>query len=150
MFTATGIRAGVALAEQIRAAALSGVTTDSNYQLNVEDALLLSEHDLVIFADATHNPVNGFRFSRLEPDPTLSFTTHAMPPGAVLALCSRLYGRIPAVYLLEIAGVSFGLREGLPPEAAENTAAAARFMTELLKKPDTERFTALAEAAAHA
>ncbi|MCI5220757.1 MAG: hydrogenase maturation protease, partial [Candidatus Electrothrix sp. LOE2] len=57
--------AGVALAEHIRAAALPGVTTDSNYQLNVEDALLLSEHDIVIFADATRSPVDRFSFYRL-------------------------------------------------------------------------------------
>jgi hydrogenase maturation protease len=132
--------AGVALAEQIQAAALPGVTTDTNYQLNVEDALLLAEHDLVIFADATHNPVDGFRLSRLEPDPGLSFTTHAMSPGAVLALCSRLYGKTPAAYLLEIAGTSFELREGMSDEGEKNTLAAGRFLMGLLERSDIAGF----------
>ncbi|CAK8715477.1 Hydrogenase maturation protease [Candidatus Electrothrix laxa] len=136
--------AGVALAEKIRAAALPGVTTDSNYQLNAEDALLLTEHDIIIFADATRNPVDGFRFSRLEPDPSVSFTTHAMSPGSVLALCSQLYGKTPPVYMLEIAGTSFELCEGMTAEAAENTVAATRFLTTLLKKPAAERLAALA------
>ncbi len=71
------------------------------------------------FTDATHNQVDGFRLSRLEPDPALSFTTHAMSPGAVLTLCSRLYGKTPAAYLLEIAGMSFELREGMSVEGGE-------------------------------
>ena len=132
--------AGVVLAERIRAAALPGVTTDSNYQLNVEDALLLTEHDIVIFADASHNPVDGFRLSRLEPDPALSFTTHAMSPGAVLALCSQLYGKTPTAYLLEIAGTSFELREGLTAEGAENVEVAGAFLLELLREGNVERF----------
>ncbi|WLE98695.1 MAG: hydrogenase maturation protease [Candidatus Electrothrix communis] len=120
--------AGVALAERIRAAALPGVTTDSNYQLNVEDALLLSEHDLVIFADATRSPVDRFSFYRLQPDPSVSFTTHAMSPGSVLALYSQLYGKTPPVYMLEIGGMSFELREGLTAEGTENTLAAGQFL----------------------
>jgi hydrogenase maturation protease len=136
--------AGVALAEQIRVAALPGVTTDSNYQLNVEDALLLTEHDIIIFADASRNPIDGFRFSRLEPDSALTFTTHAMSPGSVLALCSQLYGKTPAAYLLEIAGTSFELREGLTAEATENTAAAGVFLLDLLRYPSLDRFEAVA------
>ncbi|RWX48521.1 hydrogenase maturation protease [Candidatus Electrothrix marina] len=136
--------AGVALAERIKSAALPGVTTDSNYQLNVEDALLLSEHDLVIFADATRSPVDRFSFYRLQPDASVSFTTHAMSPGSVLALCSQLYGETPPVYMLEIAGVSFELRDGMSAEAAENTVAATRFLTELLEKFNTAAFEATA------
>ncbi|MDU9048848.1 MAG: hydrogenase maturation protease [Candidatus Electrothrix sp. Rat3] len=136
--------AGVALAERIRAAALPGVTTDSNYQLNVEDALLLSEHDLVIFADATRNPVDGFRFSRLEPDPSVSFTTHAMSPGSVLALCTQLYGKTPPAYMLEIAGVSFELREGMTAEGEKNALAAGRFLKGLLERADIADFEAVA------
>lgn len=124
--------AGVALAERIKAAALPDVTTDSNYQLNVEDALLLTEHDIIIFADATRNPVDRFSFYRLQPDTSVSFTTHAMSPGSVLALCTQLYGKTPPAYMLEIAGVSFALREGLTAEGEVNMAAAARFLFDLL------------------
>ncbi|MCW5202414.1 hydrogenase maturation protease [Desulfobulbus sp. US4] len=126
--------AGVALAERIRAAALPGVTTDSNYQLNVEDALLLTEHDIIIFADATRNSVDGFSFYRLEPDPSVSFTTHAMSPGSVLALCTQLYGKTPPAYMLEIGGASFELREGMTDEGEKNTLAAGRFLMGMLEE----------------
>ncbi|MCI5223012.1 MAG: hydrogenase maturation protease [Candidatus Electrothrix sp. AR4] len=132
--------AGIALADQIGATALPGIHTESNYQLNVEDALLLSEHDIVVFADATRNRVERFNFYRLEPAPSVSFTTHAMAPGSVLALCSQLYGKTPHVYMLEIAGISFGLRERMTAEAAENTDAASHFLTELLRRQPLSDF----------
>ncbi|RWX43936.1 hydrogenase maturation protease [Candidatus Electrothrix aarhusensis] len=136
--------AGVALAERIRAAALPGVSTDSNYQLNVEDALLLTEYDIIIFADATRNPVDRFSFYRLQPDTSVSFTTHAMSPGSVLALCSQLYGKTPPVYMLEIAGVSFELREGMTAEGKKNTLAAGHFLKGLLERADMAGFEAMA------
>jgi hydrogenase maturation protease len=132
--------AGVALAEQVRAAALPGVTADSNYQLNIEDALLLREHDLVIFADASRNAVGQFRFSRLKPAASVAFTTHAMPPESVLALCVQLYQTAPPVYLLEIGGTSYTLREGLSAAGAENTAAAGAFLLNLLRQPSFAGF----------
>jgi hydrogenase maturation protease len=132
--------AGVALAEQVRAAALPGVTVDSNYQLNIEDALLLREHDLVVFADASRNAVGEFRFSRLKPAANVAFTTHAVPPESVLALCIQLYSMAPPVYLLEIGGVSYTLREGLSAAGAENVVAAGAFLLELLKQPSFDRF----------
>jgi hydrogenase maturation protease len=132
--------AGVALAEQVRAAALPGVTADSNYQLNIEDALLLRGHDLVVFADASKNAVGQFRFSRLEPVASVAFTTHAVPPEAVLALCLQLYQTAPPAYLLEIGGASCTLREGLSAAAAENTAAAEAFLLNLLRQPSFDRF----------
>ncbi|CAK8721382.1 Hydrogenase maturation protease [Candidatus Electronema halotolerans] len=138
--------AGVALAEQVRAAALPGVTVDSNYQLNIEDALLLREHDLVVFADASRNAVGQFRFSRLEPAASVSFTTHAMPPESVLALCLQLYQTVPPVYLLEIGGAAYNLREGLSAAGVENTAAAGTFVLELLRQPSFAKFEAAAVA----
>jgi len=57
-----------------------------------------------------------------------------MSPGSVLALCTQLYGKTPPVYMLEIAGVSFELREGITTEGAENMGAAGDFLLELLRE----------------
>jgi hypothetical protein len=67
-----------------------------------------------------------------------------MSPGAVLALCSQLYGKTPAAYLLEIAGTSFELREGMSAEGEENTLAAGRFLMGLLVEADIADFKAVA------
>jgi hypothetical protein len=58
----------------------------------------------------------------------------------VLALCVQLYQTAPPVYLLEIGGASYTLREGLSPVGIENTAAAGAFLLELLKQPSFDRF----------
>ena len=55
---------GVLLAEEIeRWSAEKGfvnIHTDSNYQLNLEDADALAKHDLVIFADASREDIDTF------------------------------------------------------------------------------------------
>ncbi len=61
--------AGVMLAEKldkwIVSMKLEGVHTDSNYQLNLEDAATISQYDLVIFADASQEELDDFRMDPL-------------------------------------------------------------------------------------
>ena len=45
---------------------LNDIETDSNYQLNIEDAARISAFDLVIFADATKENIKGYAFTSLE------------------------------------------------------------------------------------
>ncbi|MCI5220202.1 MAG: hypothetical protein D3914_13690 [Candidatus Electrothrix sp. LOE2] len=73
---------------------------------------------------AVRSPPSDNGFSSPAPKTKTDFTTHAMSPSAVLALCSQLYGKTPPAYMPEIGGVSFELREGLTDEGAENMAAA--------------------------
>ena len=136
--------AGIALAERIEAAALPGVAVETNYQLNVEDALLLCGYDAVIFADASRNPIGQFLFRRLTPASIITFTTHAMQPESVLALSQQLYQAAPAAYLLELGGTSYDLREVLTAEAAKNIAAAGAFLLKLLRQPSIADFEAAA------
>src|SRR5579864_8005890 len=77
--------AGVALVEELEAelggrgrGALSGVTFDTGYQLNAEDALAASQNDVVIFVDASRDTSERFCFRAISPAPTVSFSTHAM------------------------------------------------------------------------
>lgn len=128
---------GPALAELLEAARLEGVTFDSNYQLNVEDALACSEHETVIFADASETAEAPFAFTELEPAREIAFTTHELSPGAVLALCEELYGRRPKGWVLALRGYAWDLGEGLSPQAEINLSAALAFMVARLKKGET-------------
>jgi len=47
-----GIELARRLEDWSKKSGLPGITFDSNYQLNIEDAEVISEKDLVIFADA--------------------------------------------------------------------------------------------------
>lgn len=119
---------GPALIEMLGSAGLAAVDLDSNYQLNVEDALAVSTHGVVIFADASEAGEEPFAFSPLEPARDIAFTTHELSPAAVLALCDELYGKRPLAWTLAIRGYAWDIGEGLSPRAEVNLSAALAFI----------------------
>lgn len=105
-----------------------GVTLDSGYQLAPEDALTLSSHQTVLFVDATtgRGAPAPYALREVMPGSEISFSTHAMTIGSLLALCARLYGRAPRAYALAIPGHAFEINAGLSPEAGANLQQALR------------------------
>ena len=91
------------------------------YQLQIEDAALVSTYDEVIFVDATQEELDsGYALHQLEKKPFSSYTSHAIPPSHILSLCSDLYNKDPKAYLLAIRGYEWGLMLGLSDRAEEN------------------------------
>lgn len=130
-----GVRCAEVLECWTKETRLSGLAFDYNYQLNAEDALTISGHDVVIFVDATQEAVERFAFRRIEPQATIAFSTHAMNPESVLALCSELYGVQPAAWLLIIRGYGWEPNAALTLAAQANLAAALDFLKAWLKNP---------------
>jgi len=130
-----GVACVEALEQWAAAEGLRHLRFDTNYQLNAEDALAVSACDAVIFADATGEAVGGFAFRRLAPQAGLSFSTHALRPEAVLALCAELYDRCPPAYLLTIQGEAWEPNGALTPAAQARLAAALDFLKPLLRDP---------------
>ena len=84
------------------------------YQLQVEDALLISGHPTVIFVDACREALpRGFELALLRPAADFGVTTHQLSPATVLSLAGQLYGAAPQAYLLKISGVEWELERGL-------------------------------------
>jgi hypothetical protein len=54
----------------------------------------------------------------------ISFSTHALSMGSLLALCHRLYGRAPAAYALALPAFGFDVNAELSPGAAQGLACA--------------------------
>jgi len=101
------------------------------YQLQVEDAALVSGAARVVFVDSCTDVVpQGFRWQVCEPSPRFEFTTHALTPQAIMYLCRALYGKAPRAYLLLICGTSWKLRTGLSPEAGRCLDQALSFFRE--------------------
>jgi hydrogenase maturation protease len=125
---------GPALAARIEALGLAGVDADANYQLNIEDAEACSRYAIVVFADAARNLRTPFRFSKLEPSAASPAMTHALGPGAVLALCAKLYGRRPDARLLALRGHRWGVEEGLSAGASRDLEAALAFLADFLRR----------------
>ncbi len=89
------------------------------FQLQVEDAALVSEADQVVFVDAYRGDLpGGFRWQTCEPCADFQFSTHALPPRAILSLCRDLYPRTPPAVLLMLQGEAWDLETGLTVMAA--------------------------------
>ncbi len=114
---------------------LPGLTVDTDYQLQVEDAYEAAGYSRVIFVDADRTGPEPFSCRRLEPtDSNLSFSSHSVPPGGVLALTRELYGNEPEAWLLGIRGYDFDrFEESLSAPARDNLEAAADFVAAALE-----------------
>ena len=94
---------GPALAERLRALNLPGVLVDSDYQLHIEAAAELGHCRRVVFVDADRSGPEPFWVKRLEPaEEGLSFSTHSVSPGALLALARDLFHSEPEAWILGI------------------------------------------------
>ena len=109
------------------------IRTEARLQLNIEDSLTVSAFEQVIFVDASKRAKAPFEFKKLRPQTRLAFSTHALSPQSVLALCRELYGRKPEAFLLAIRGYGWDLEEGLTPKAEANLARALKFMAGRLR-----------------
>lgn len=117
----------VAMERWIKQNHLSTVITESSYQLNIEDAADIIHYDVVIFIDASSADIEPYDFSKVYPESHTTFTTHAVSPASLLALCMELYTHHPLVYLLQIKGYEWEFREGLSAKAQENLQKSLQF-----------------------
>jgi hydrogenase maturation protease len=91
------------------------------YQLNLEDADLISGYTRVLFVDATKDPaVQSFTLSRPEPKLDFSFTSHAISVPSILATSQQCFEYVPDAYLLAIRGYAWELQLGLTSPAQHN------------------------------
>ncbi len=126
---------GPALAAEIEKLALTGVTVDADYQLSVEDAAAVAEHDVVVFADAAETGPAPCFFERIQPRTALSFSSHSVRPEAVLGLAEDLFERRVPGYLLGIRGYEFNeYGQRLSPRAEQNLRAAVTLLTAVLRE----------------
>ncbi|MCX6985726.1 MAG: hydrogenase maturation protease [Lentisphaerae bacterium] len=112
---------------------LENISFDSNYQLNIEDAYDVSEKDVLVFVDASVEPIDGFFFRQIFPGDSISISTHSMSPESVLSLSEELYGKKPSAFLLTIKGFSWELDASMTDKAVKNLNSAIVFVMDLLK-----------------
>jgi hydrogenase maturation protease len=130
---------GIQAVERLEALTLPGVTCDADYQLNVEDALSCSRHDIVVFVDAARGRRVPFLWTAVKPKASLPVMTHTLGPEVVLALCDALYGKRPKAHLLGIRGYRWEIDEGLSPRAEKNLREAVRFLEEFVKRKQRKK-----------
>lgn len=132
---------GPALVEALEDLDLPRVTTDSDYQLTVEDAAAVAEHDVAIFVDADVSGPEPFWFDRIEPDGSLGFSSHSVSPQKLLDMASELLDGDTRGYILGIRGYEFNeFGERLSDGARENLTAAVEFIVEAVRDGHLDRF----------
>ncbi len=115
---------GPAAAAEIGKLGWPGVTACDNYQLVIEDALEIAEHDVVWFVDAARCGAEPYEVRPLSAASDIAFTSHLVKPEALLAIADQYYGKSPEAYLVGIRGYEFEFLEGLTDRASSNLAQA--------------------------
>ncbi len=125
---------GPAIAERIELLERPGIVVETPMQLNLEDAALVAEAKSVLFIDADVSLQAPFALREAAPAGRIEFTSHAMSPGALLAVCADYFAPPPPAWVLSVKGVEFGVGEGMSREAAENLEAALEFTLDWIEE----------------
>lgn len=124
---------GPAVVRALEAYDLPGVTLDADYQLRLEDAAAVVRHDAVVFVDATTEGPAPFAVREVAAEAGRRFTTHSVPPGALLDVARRCFGIEVPAWLVAVRGYAFDdFGEGLSAGARDNLDAAVTFLAEVL------------------
>lgn len=128
---------GPALAARIDALSLTGMTVEADYQLGIENAFDVSQHDVVIFADAAVRGKAPFFFKEIHPQSPLSLGSHSVSPEEVLFFAEKLFHSRARAYVLGIRGYEFnGYNERLSERAEKNLEEAFQFVAKLVQSGD--------------
>ncbi len=115
------------------------IDLEYRYQLQIEDAELISNYTSVIFVDATKEATEGgFYLKPCHASEKYSFSTHALEPETILYLSNKLYDHNPEASILGIQGYDWELKIGLTEKAKDNLNKAFTYLTEV--KFDLSKF----------
>jgi len=113
---------------------LNQVEVLTDFQLQIEHCTDLENRKLVIFVDASVSALAPFEFSKISPQQDQSFSSHAVSPQSLMAICQGVNASpLPECWLMEIRGYQFGLGEPLSNPAAENLKAAQQAIEDFIK-----------------
>ena len=127
----------VELVESMR---LDFIDHEYRYQLQVEDAALISEYDVVYFVDATYEKLmDGFTVRPCIACDKEQVSSHAQNPGTILKLANHLYQKFPEAWILAISGEEWGLQTSLSEAAEKNLIEAASFFAEMFFETDVSQ-----------
>ncbi|MBK7097050.1 MAG: hydrogenase maturation protease [Sphingobacteriales bacterium] len=112
---------GWRFAEKMEAVFSDVFDVEYRYQLQVEDAELVSQYDFVVFADATVEIFDkGFEFSPCKLTGEYFFSSHTQSPEAVMYLSKRLYKKLPEAFIMRICGNEWEMGIGLSLQASKS------------------------------
>ncbi|HBF88196.1 MAG TPA: hypothetical protein DDX39_06090 [Bacteroidales bacterium] len=115
---------------------IDNVELDSNYQLNIEDAAAISGYDMVLFVDASEEPIEDIIFTKVNPSGSkIEFSMHAVSTSFVLDLCQKMYNKTPETYLMHIKGYEWEFETPMSEKAEQNLVKAFDIITKIIIEP---------------
>ncbi len=112
---------------------LTAFDLEYRYQLQVEDAEVISCYEKVIFVDATKEKTDrGFYIRPCKMRRPDDLTSHSLSPESVNFLCRSLFDKSPECQIIGIEGLQFELGKELTPQAGRNLCNAQDFFIEHL------------------
>ena len=106
----------------------SDIDIEYRYQLQIEDAELISNYETVIFVDATKEDTeDGFYLKPCHPSEKYSCSTHALQPETILYLSNKLYNHNPESSIFAIQGYDWELMIGLSEKGTINLDRAKKY-----------------------
>ncbi len=106
----------------------ANIDFEYRYQLQIEDAELISNYETVIFVDATKEDTeDGFYLKPCHPSEKYSFSTHALQPETILYLSKKLYDHNPEASIFAIQGYDWELMIGLSEKGTVNLEKAKKY-----------------------
>jgi hydrogenase maturation protease len=124
---------GPAVAAGIDRLGWPNLTAFDNYQLNIEDAMDVADHDVVWFVDAAKTGASPYAVHTVSPAASIEFTSHMVRPEAILAIARQCYGRAPQAFMLAVRGYEFEFIEALTPAATDNLRDALAMLTDRIR-----------------
>ena len=119
-----------------------------DFQLQIEHALDLAGRELAVFVDAGAGTPAPFTFRRIAPAPGFAYTTHELPPAAVLQVYRQTTGaEPPPAFVLCVRGESFALGEPLGAAAERHAEAAFGVLAAICRNPSPAHCDRLAAGA---
>jgi len=116
-----GVRCALLLESWLRDMGVENIQVETTYQLNIEDAELLSGFSHVYFIDASLLYEEPVKIEPAKPEKNvIEFSMHAMHPSYVLALCEEMFGECPEASLVHIKGYEWDFEESLSAAGHKN------------------------------
>ena len=116
----------------IREQGLKDITTDQNYQLNIEDAEYISHFDLVIFLDASVGSIDSVLLEGVKPDLKTDFSMHSASPSFIVGLCQNIFKKSPEAYQLHLKAYKFNFMKPITRKAKRNLDSGFAYLKEFI------------------
>ena len=107
--------------ENIEQKKLPNISCEFRYQLQIEDAHLISQYERVFFVDASHQSIDkGFEINECKPINHFYFSSHSQSPETILYLAKELYHKDSSAFTIAIAGEDWNFENKLSEVAKRN------------------------------